>query len=319
MRTANKYRMLIYVLPLCIVLLCWMSAITKAYGETEINETEGLWYNYIVQRTPEPGIAESGETNHELTAIDDTEARACASFILQSPEIGVTDSSGMSYSIERDGDCWICEIESVNEASQRYLLVFDDSGCIHRFQDLRYELPEVIFDDYDYDSDSDDRFLLDADNLTYAWLERTRGWGYDAFFLNQKVTANLWLFSIEEMSEYVLVSRDEDDACTIRAYGLLTASHGAYGNGITHQQAIDLAARTADPYRQIVVLSISFHETDNACLLSGNKQRRACWYVVCTNNLSEAQRGSRIYIVVVDALSGDVILREYLGNGTTLP
>ncbi len=246
---------------------------------------------------PVSGWAESS------TIMDETAARCYAHALLSAQETGCSDIDIENMIIQQDGDCWICELSADSNGSSGYLIIFDGNGMIHRFQNLSCELPDCIYADYDYPlSEEGNLFLMDAYYLTSSWLQGTPGGGYDAFTLAQQVSADTWLFSIDEMSRYVLVSR-EGDSCTILAYGRMTASHGAYGDHITRDEAIRIASKAIDSRQDLLVLFVSF---------DGPEMN---WNIVFSSQVVDPDIPNRGFLVSVQALSGEIMKNEYLGSG----
>lgn len=244
-----------------------------------------------------------GSQAENRKTMDQDEARSYACAVLSMSEIDCGNVDIQQMTLSRDDDCWICELADSANAQSRYCLIFDDSGMIHRFQDLSYDLPETIYADYEVPlSDEMNQFLIDANSLTTAWLSQTGGSGYDAFFLAQIVEPDVCLFSIEEMSRYVLVSR-RNGAYVILAYGQLTASHGAYGNGITRDQAIETAGRATEL------------QPEPSVLFAGFDGEKMCWNIVlCSQGFDRDFPNSGTF-VSVHAHSGDVLRNEFLGSG----
>ena len=202
-------------------------------------------------------------------AISDTQvtmaeeaAREYAMAVLSMPEIACADADGMSVDLQRDGDCWICHASSGEKTGDKFVLIFDDNRCIHRFQDLHCKLPDELYRECERPlSEEDSEFLQDAMTAAASWLVLTRGWGFDSFFLDQMISEDNWLFSIDELSSYIVISRT-DGACVIRAYGMMTGSHGAYGDGVTKTQAVDLARQAVNPNHRLTVLLVAFSTSD---------------------------------------------------------
>lgn len=246
---------------------------------------------------PVSGWAESS------TIIDETAARGYAHALLSAHETGYSDIDIQNMIIQQDRDCWICELPADSNGSSGYLIIFDDNGMIHRYQNLSCELPDCVYADYDFPlSEEGNLFLKEANLLTSSWLDGTPGGGYDAFILAQQVSADTWLFSIDEMSRYVLVSR-KGDSCTILAYGRMTASYGAYGDHITRDEAIRIAGKAIDSFQDLSVLFVCFDGPE------------MCWNIVLCSQGFDADMPNRGYFISVQAQSGEIIKNEYLGSG----
>ena len=247
----------------------------------------------------------SGRTESS-TIMDETAARGYAHALLSAHETGCSDIDIQNMIIQQDRDCWICELPADSNGSSGYLIIFDGNGMIHRFQNMSYELPDCVYADYDYPlSEEGNLFLKEADHLTSSWLEGTPGGGYDAFILAQQVSADTWLFSIDEMSRYALVSR-KGDSCTIYtilAYGRMTASHGAYGDHITRDEAIHIASKATDSFQDLSVLFVCFDGTE------------MCWKIVFCSQGFDPDIPNRGFLVSVQAQSGEIMKNEYLGSG----
>ena len=249
-------------------------------------------------------------------ALDEEAAREYAIRVLSMPEIGCTDTESMHIDLQRDGDCWICYASSDNK-DEGFTLVFDDNRYIHRFQDSHFELPDVLYKDYEYPLSAEGNdFLEYADAITGSWLIATRGWDFQAFFLDQMIDEDTWLFSIDELSSYIVVSRI-NGTCVIRAYGMMTGSHGAYGDGVTKAQAVDLACQAIDPQNRLEVLYVSFWTGDAFTTENGLEAKKPCWFVILRSRslMDDTYLGAG-YMVKIDANSGDVIEKEFLGHGT---
>ena len=250
-------------------------------------------------------------------ALDEEAAREYAIRVLSRPEIGCMDAESMHMDLLRDGDCWICYATSVDNGDGRFTLVFDDNRYIHRFQDSHFELPDVLYKDYEYPlSEEDDDFLQDAHAVAGSWLATTRGWDFESFVLDQMIDEDTWLFSIDELSSYIVISRI-NGTCVIRAYGMMTGSHGTYGDGVAKTQAVELAYQAVDPHHRLEVLFVSFWTGDVFTTEDGVEAAKPCWHVILRSRgvMDDAYPGTG-YMVKIDAISGDITDNLFLGHGT---
>lgn len=268
-----------------------------------------------------------GYTNamaYDMPLVSEEEASDFAVFsVLSSATGGIPDNKIQVQSINWLSDVWVCEVEDISN-QHTYSLVFDDNGLIHRFHDTHCILPTRIEPVPDEPIEEDEAgFLENSHQLTISWLTLTRGWTFESFFLLQKVNDEMMVFSINGLSEYVAVTREKDGSFRICSYGHMMSSQGAYGDGITQQDAISIAKKRLsmdNPKIAFVGFSVPAAFEHNVTIIDNilcevDSAYIPSWIIFARTGWAE-DMSIAMHYMRINAVTGEVLVDAWICNGS---
>ncbi|MBR6029472.1 MAG: hypothetical protein IKP40_10315 [Clostridia bacterium] len=228
-----------------------------------------------------------------------------------------------AMTLNRDDDCWVCEAAPSEGKDKGFLLIFDDSGRVHRYQNLQYALPEIPAAANSWRTGTEGLLTGDAlDEISTAvdrLLMDTRGWGYNVTGVSADIGDGLYLLTLDDFLSYALVSYTPD-SCVIAAYGDLETSHGAYDSGLTRNQAIAIARLTAEAKYGLTATDIAvgqadFEVSDPERYFVDGPMPLPYWFVVLLDSPDQETAGE--YCFLIDAATGEALYSTDPENGAS--